>query len=191
MDTVHCTRHFVSLLTQLLRYLLLGLNSPGCLPCPKGGDCLGANEVLAVDGYWRLQYQYDSVVEYLPATQGPKCQQEGQVCLFPPGNILLKFLVSSPLWEAPMICTNLSSRGLVCARSQNQAGRRSSTASFSSSFPSALSAAKSSSLSSSSSPSSSPSPTASFPSNTSQPKEALTAKFLRCYHAGACARGNQ
>ena len=105
--------------------------------------------MLAVDGYWRLQYKYDSGFEYLPAMQGPKCQKEGQVCLFPPGKIFLKFLVSSSQWETPLICANLSTLGLVCARPQNQAVRRSATA------------------------------------------EALSAKVLRCYHAGACARGNQ
>jgi hypothetical protein len=124
--------------------------------------------------------------------QGPKCQKEGQVCLFPPGNILLKLLVSSTLWEAPLICTNLSTHGLVCARPQNQAVRRSAPASSSSSSASPPSAATSSSTSSSSSSfSSSSSSAASFPSNTSQPNGALTARILRCYHAGACARGNQ
>jgi hypothetical protein len=84
---------------------------------------LGADVVHALDGFWRLQFEYDQGYEYLPATQGPNCSHEGVTCLFPSGYILIQALVQNT-WGSPMYCTNLSTHGLVCARPQSEGDSR-------------------------------------------------------------------
>ena len=85
------------------------------------GDCLGANVVNALDNFWRLQFEYAQGYEFLSHQQGPMCTTENEVCMFPPGIIPAKSLLQID-WGPPMMCKNILTSGLVCARAQNQRG---------------------------------------------------------------------
>ena len=84
---------------------------------------MGADVVLSVEGYWRLEFEYAEGYEYLPETEGVQCKNEGDVCMFPSGAVFVKSLMSLD-WGDPMYCTNLSTGRLVCARTQGNTSAR-------------------------------------------------------------------